>query len=613
MPTLTKAGRGITPFAGRGTDSEPSAGFTQQWQRGSATGTDWQNIPGATDLQYSPTDYDIGHRIRCRVTVTNSAGSTTVYSEPTEIISATSEGNQDWQWSVDYAGGDTREWDVVEDSMLFADTDALARGSLAVVSDFDGMAKAGEITLPASGNSEQARAAKGRMGRRPGIGATDYYWISLYFPTPWNPGEVVVLEPNWQNLADPPIQLVALSDRVLLRIRAGAVTWDADGNPIYEFDSDNPGPSLEAISAADFTTDAWHDLLLAITWATDATGSVTVSHRLTGAPNFTQTTAPTGIPTFQWGFSGAAGNWAADGTDGDGVAHTTYDKAGGYADYGASSLTLYHALLRRGTTIGVGSEKTGGAVTQLYASGLNSSRMSQGVASSPRVGSGVDVATYSRRGRGISVRSGYAPAPPSLWYGVNVISNGAFSNGSTNWAGAVPGGWGSDWTSEGNGIGQVRQLTISSGSAKVYTGDGSQIVEPTDPLLSRGLVYTGSEWQPQDGEWWVFEFDWRQIGELYTNNPPWGITTPPDGNGFVDVRLGYGGRSEGPGWISFPNYGATGAWTHAWYTFAIDRTVAYWQFAIVGFIYVTTDPPQPPYTPYGFAFEVDNVKFYRTF
>lgn len=57
--------------------------FARQWQRGNnADGNDpsWVNISSATGLTYTLTGSDTGKYIRCRVTATNSVGSTVAFS-----------------------------------------------------------------------------------------------------------------------------------------------------------------------------------------------------------------------------------------------------------------------------------------------------------------------------------------------------------------------------------------------------------------------------------------------------------------------------------------------------------------------------------------------------
>ena len=57
--------------------------YARQWQRGNnADGTDpsWTNIAGATNTTYTLTGSDTGKYIRCRVTATNSVGSTVAFS-----------------------------------------------------------------------------------------------------------------------------------------------------------------------------------------------------------------------------------------------------------------------------------------------------------------------------------------------------------------------------------------------------------------------------------------------------------------------------------------------------------------------------------------------------
>lgn len=57
--------------------------FARQWQRGTAADRNdpsWSNIASATGLTYTLTGSDTGKYIRCRVTATNSVGSTVAFS-----------------------------------------------------------------------------------------------------------------------------------------------------------------------------------------------------------------------------------------------------------------------------------------------------------------------------------------------------------------------------------------------------------------------------------------------------------------------------------------------------------------------------------------------------
>jgi hypothetical protein len=57
--------------------------FARAWQRGNASDPNdpsWTNISGATATTYTLTGSDTGKYIRCRVTATNSVGSTVAFS-----------------------------------------------------------------------------------------------------------------------------------------------------------------------------------------------------------------------------------------------------------------------------------------------------------------------------------------------------------------------------------------------------------------------------------------------------------------------------------------------------------------------------------------------------
>jgi hypothetical protein len=75
-----------------GTWTGPNLTIARAWVQCDGHGTiaSCAAIPGATELSYTPTAEDIGHRLRLLVTATNPADSVIVYSEPTGIITAPS-------------------------------------------------------------------------------------------------------------------------------------------------------------------------------------------------------------------------------------------------------------------------------------------------------------------------------------------------------------------------------------------------------------------------------------------------------------------------------------------------------------------------------------------
>lgn len=88
-----------TPLVGRtltatqGTWSGSPTSFSFRWVRcpasgGNPTGSDCTAIAGATTQSYEVSERDVGRRLRVRVTATNADGSTTVASNPTEVVRA---------------------------------------------------------------------------------------------------------------------------------------------------------------------------------------------------------------------------------------------------------------------------------------------------------------------------------------------------------------------------------------------------------------------------------------------------------------------------------------------------------------------------------------------
>ena len=85
-----QAGTGLT--AGTGDWDPAASAYSYQWQRCSSTATACATINGATASTYTPGQSDVGGTLQVAVTATNSAGSTTAFSTPTQVVQAPSSG-----------------------------------------------------------------------------------------------------------------------------------------------------------------------------------------------------------------------------------------------------------------------------------------------------------------------------------------------------------------------------------------------------------------------------------------------------------------------------------------------------------------------------------------
>jgi hypothetical protein len=83
-------GQVLTADPGNWTGSPTS--YAYQWLRCDAAGANCGSIAGATSQQYTVTTPDVGHRLRVNVQATNSGGSTTATSGPTDVVTAAGAG-----------------------------------------------------------------------------------------------------------------------------------------------------------------------------------------------------------------------------------------------------------------------------------------------------------------------------------------------------------------------------------------------------------------------------------------------------------------------------------------------------------------------------------------
>lgn len=90
LPSISGSARdGSTLNASRGGWANRPTSYSYQWQRCDSSGGACQPIAGATGTRYTVTSADVGQRLNVAVTATNSSGSGTATSRPTDVAKAT--------------------------------------------------------------------------------------------------------------------------------------------------------------------------------------------------------------------------------------------------------------------------------------------------------------------------------------------------------------------------------------------------------------------------------------------------------------------------------------------------------------------------------------------
>jgi len=89
LPSISGSAKdGSVLTASNGSWANAPKSFSYAWQRCDQAGGACTAISGATSKRYTLTSADIGHRIRVVVTATNSSGSGTATSRPTDVVEA---------------------------------------------------------------------------------------------------------------------------------------------------------------------------------------------------------------------------------------------------------------------------------------------------------------------------------------------------------------------------------------------------------------------------------------------------------------------------------------------------------------------------------------------
>lgn len=153
-------------------------------------------------------------------------------------------------------------------------------------------------------------------GRTAVANTDDYYTLQFFCPVNWAPGTdpdpasgawwgVSILEVNFQNLGvgGPTVALQAHADHVTLVMQTGVAQLTS---PAYQWISNadtppNPNVNLPPLYAipAPMQEGVWHELIIHVRNAVDATGHVECWHRIKGQAVWTKTADLAGYPTLQ--------------------------------------------------------------------------------------------------------------------------------------------------------------------------------------------------------------------------------------------------------------------------------------------------------------------------
>lgn len=204
----------------------------------------------------------------------------------------------------DWETGDISQWSWGAQCLNYGTaSDYITRGSLHLVSDVVGQGStAGRFDLPAS---SQSNACEVLRKRTLNLGADEYYGMMFRLPTNWQEPSpagwgLVLAQLNFQNIWGAPIIVAAHANHVSLVTQTGYCSEVSSVRPGCRYSSGPGGnlPQMHAISS--LSPGAWHELVIHVRWAADASGVVEVWHRLKGQSGWTKTVSFSGYPTVQW-------------------------------------------------------------------------------------------------------------------------------------------------------------------------------------------------------------------------------------------------------------------------------------------------------------------------
>jgi hypothetical protein len=178
----------------------------------------------------------------------------------------------------------------------------VVRGRLTVQRAVVGQGRYGaRFDLPAA---SVAQACETLSRRRPAPGSVDYYGLMVRFPADWREPSpagwgLVIAQLNFQDIWGAPLSLRAHGRQLDVALQSGLCRSVETAEPGCAYASSVNLPRLVALPAP-MALEAWHQLIVAVRWAADASGEVRVWHRLEGERRWARSAQLAGYPTLQW-------------------------------------------------------------------------------------------------------------------------------------------------------------------------------------------------------------------------------------------------------------------------------------------------------------------------
>jgi chitodextrinase len=240
----------------------------------------------------------------------------------------------------DFETGDHKQWTWgAQCANTGVPSDALAiRGTITVQSAIVGQGRYGaRIDLPAAPDGKSACETVSK--RQIGLGTDDYYGLMVRFPSGWREPSsaewgLALAQFNFQNIWGAPVILIAHANHIALVLQSGLCNPADTSNPGCAYSSGAGGNVKPLVAVpAPLTTDAWHELIIHVRWATDSSGVLEAWHRVKGSGSWRKTVLLSGYPTVQW--TANRGPQA--------IANlTTSDKIGAYRGKATFPLSVWH-------------------------------------------------------------------------------------------------------------------------------------------------------------------------------------------------------------------------------------------------------------------------------
>jgi hypothetical protein len=290
----SSVGQALT--AALGTWSSGATSYATQWDRCNSTGGSCAPVSGANGQAYTPVAADVGSTLRIAVTASNAYGSAVATSAATAVVSAVAQApSGSVFWNGDFDTGAFGQYDSIQQFVTGRATIVSSAASLGGPSAPRGGSDFFQCRVVSGDNlygGERCETLKGNLGIQ--NGADQWYGWSVAMPANLPANGLTAQFHGTYDYAQADVQFFIDHGQVgAFGSTSAAPRWilGVNGGPAVpggQYVSNPYSKAFDLGPLANWTGAGWVDVVMHITWADTATGTVELWLKKAGASTYTK-------------------------------------------------------------------------------------------------------------------------------------------------------------------------------------------------------------------------------------------------------------------------------------------------------------------------------------